>query len=113
MPDEAQSTQSGDVVTDKPELTLDDLCSACGVPLEKISAYVAEGIIEPHGSEHEHWRFSQLSLITVRRASRLERDLGLNTAGVALAIDLMAQIEMLKRRLAHFEQDTSQSNSKE
>lgn len=106
MPDHPQPVHPGDIVTDTPELTLDDLCGSCGLSREQIVSYVAEGIIEPQGSEGVHWRFSQTSLITVHRATRLERDLGLNPAGVALALDLMGQIETLKRRLARFEQET-------
>ena len=109
MPDRVHSTQSGDLITEVPERTLKDLCSACGLSTEKIEAYVAEGIIEPHGSGREQWRFSHISVIKVRKAKRLERDLGLNTAGVALALDLMTQIETLKGRLARFEWEVKES----
>ena len=34
-----------------------------------------------------------------RIASRLQRDLGVNTAGAALAIDLMEQLERLRAEL--------------
>ena len=55
-------------------------------------------------TEPAQWRFTQMSLVTLRRAGRLERDLRLNAAGVALALELMDEIEHLKRRLARFEQ---------
>lgn len=103
MPRKAQSIHSGTVVTDEAELTLDDLCAACGLSREKIVTYVAEGIIEPAGTEVVQWRFSQTTLVRLHRVKRLEQDLGLNEAGTALAFDLLSQIEVLKRKLARLE----------
>ncbi len=108
MPRKAQSTHSGTVVTDKPELTLDDLCAACGLSREKIVTYVAEGIIEPAGTEVIQWRFSQTTLVRLHRVKRLEQDLGLNEAGTALAFDLLSQIEVLERKLARLERESSE-----
>jgi len=108
MPQKAPSTHSGTVVTDKAELTLDDLCAACGLSREKIVTYVAEGIIEPAGTEIVQWRFSQTTLVQLHRAKRLEQDLGLNEAGTALAFDLLSQIEVLERKLARLEQESSE-----
>lgn len=108
MPRKAQSTHSGTVVSDEAELTLDDLCAACGLSREKIVNYVAEGIIEPAGTEIVQWRFSQTTLVRLHRVKRLEQDLGLNEAGTALAFDLLSQIEALKRKLAHLERESSE-----
>ncbi len=105
MPDKTPLSPSVDLVSDAPELTLEDICSACGVSHEEITAYVNEGVVDPHGSQSIHWRFSRLSIVRVRRAKRLEHDLGLNAAGVALAMQLTAEIEALKNRLARYEPD--------
>jgi chaperone modulatory protein CbpM len=45
------------------------------------------------------WRFSGTALRRTRLALRLERDLELNLAGVALALDLMEEVERLRRAL--------------
>jgi chaperone modulatory protein CbpM len=103
MADHNQPPASGDLVTKTPELTLADLCENCGLTEELIATYVSEGIIEPQGSDKMQWRFSRIALIKVHRAVRLERDLGLNAAGVALALDLMDQVDELKRRLLQYE----------
>ena len=97
-----------DLVTDTPVLSLDELCKNSGLPLEKITTYVAEGVITPDGQDMSVWRFSRVSLVDVRRANRLERDLGLNAAGVMLALSLTAEISDLKaklRRLENLEDD--------
>lgn len=105
MPDKNRPSFEGDLVTKAADLTLSDLCESCDLSEEIVTAYVAEGIIEAQGGHKASWRFSRVELIEVRRASRLERDLGVNTAGAALALDLMNQIKELKERLAAHERD--------
>lgn len=84
------------------ELTLSELCRACGLPAEHILALVEEGIIEPHG-EIKQWRFSGVCVRRVRRVYTLERDLKVNLAGAALALDLLEEIERLQARLRRLE----------
>jgi len=105
MSEKFHSTHTGSIVSHKAELTIDDLCTACGLSKDKVVTYVAEGIIEPQGDATVEWRFSQTTIVELHRAKRLEQDLGLNEAGIALAFDLLSQIDDLKRRLAHFDQD--------
>ena len=105
MSETSKTPQDGDIVTDMPALSIDDLRGICGLSLDQVQAYVAEGIVVPLGAGPEQWRFSRLSVITIRRAHRLERDLGLNLAGVALALELMAEVETLRQRLARYETD--------
>lgn len=102
MPRSPQSTPPVDIISDEPELSLDQTCAACGLTREEITTYVAEGIGEARGPVAA-WRFSRLTVVRLSRARRLERDLGLNPAGALLALDLMAKIERLQRRLALFE----------
>jgi len=90
---------TGEVLTDDPKLTLDDLCETCGVSEVTIRAYVAEGVIEVNGDDAGRWRFSEISLVRVQKAYRLQRDLRLNAAGAALALELMSQIEALNDQL--------------
>jgi len=80
-------------------LSLDDLCRACAVHAEWVIALVEEGILEPSGPDPAQWRFSGTSLRRMKVALRLQQDLELNLAGVALALDLMDQIERLRGRL--------------
>ncbi|MCK5395964.1 MAG: MerR family transcriptional regulator [Gammaproteobacteria bacterium] len=90
---------SGYILEDEPRLTLRQLCDACAVRAEYIIELVDEGFIEPSGVERSHWCFSGISIKRVQRAKRLQHDLGLNLAGVALAIDLIDEIESLRGRL--------------
>jgi chaperone modulatory protein CbpM len=93
-------TVSGVVLDERTELTLGDVCRACSVHVEWIVSLVEEGVLEPHGANQASWRFSAVQLRTVRRISRLQRDLGANLAGAALASELIEEIEALRERLA-------------
>jgi len=94
---------TGTIVTDTTVLSLDELCGACTVSSEKIFLLVEEGILEPRGSEPERWQFSGDSLSRARTALRLQRELEINLAGVALALDLLQELKQLRARLARLE----------
>jgi chaperone modulatory protein CbpM len=82
-----------------PPLTLQELCIACNVQAEWIIELVEQGVIDVRGQTETDWTFTGLSLVRVSKAQRLQRDLGLNTAGVALALELIAEIEDLRAQL--------------
>ncbi len=90
---------SGNIVENETRLTLRQLCDSCAVRAEYIIELVDEGFIEPSGVEKSHWCFSGVSIKRVQKAKRLQRDLGINLAGVALVIDLIDEIEDLRARL--------------
>lgn len=90
---------SGEVLEQDVELTLAELCRACELPAERIFDLVEEGVVEPAGREPARWRFRGVSVRRVRCAMRLERDLGVNAAGAALALDLLEELEILRARL--------------
>lgn len=90
---------SGHILENETRLTLRQLCDICAVHAEYIIELVDEGFIEPSGVEKSHWCFSGITIKRVRKAKHLQRDLGLNPAGVALAIELMDEIEGLRAKL--------------
>jgi chaperone modulatory protein CbpM len=87
------------ILEEQTQLTLTDLCRACSVHDEQIIALVDVGVLEPQGGEPDHWRFGGASLNRARRALRLQRDLDLDLAGAALAVELLDEIESLRTRL--------------
>ncbi len=90
---------TGRILENETRLTLSQLCDACMVHAEYIIELVDEGFIEPSGMEKSHWCFNGITIKRVRKAKRLQQDLGINLAGVALAIELMEEIEQLRARL--------------
>ena len=84
-------------------LSLNELCRACQITAEQAFALLEEGVIEPQGAEPTGWRFQLICVRRVRRAYRLTRDLGINLAGAALAVDLLEEIEQLRAHLRRLE----------
>ena len=79
--------------------SLPDLGRACGTSAELIEALVHEGVLAPAGDGPASWQFPGSQLPRARRATRLIRDLELSTAGAALVLDLLGEIESLRSRL--------------
>ena len=87
------------ILEEQTGLTLDELCRACGTRVDILVELVEEGVLTPSGEEPGTWRFTGVHLRHARVAVRLQRDLGVNTAGAALALQLMDELETLRARL--------------
>jgi chaperone modulatory protein CbpM len=94
---------SGEVLDEDSEITLHLLCRRCLVTAETVEALVEHGILEPVGERGRHWCFSAPSTRRVLIVQRLQRDLGVNLAGAALALDLLEHIERLESALGQRE----------
>jgi len=93
----------GDLLDEDVEMTLAQLCRACELSEAQIIELVEQGIIDPLGPEPAEWRFVSVSLRRVRITRNLQRDLGVNAPGAALALELLEEIEELRARLRHLE----------
>ena len=82
---------------DSIEFSLAELCSACRVEEALVLEIVAEGIVEPIGPDRAQWRFSGLAVTRVQRVIRLQHDFGVNLPGAALALELLDELERLRR----------------
>jgi chaperone modulatory protein CbpM len=89
----------GQVVEDQVHLSLVELCQACRAQEEQVTAWVFEGVLQPAGEQPANWRFGGDSLRRARVALRIARDLEVNSAGVALVLDLLDEIAALEARL--------------
>ena len=93
----------GDLLDENVEMTLAQLCQACELSEAQIIELVEQGIVDPLGPEPAEWRFVSVSLRRVRITRNLQRDLGVNAPGAALALEMLEEIEELRARLRHFE----------
>jgi chaperone modulatory protein CbpM len=103
MAKEKNSALSGETLGEGEEISLDQLCHACAQHTETVVAMVEEGILKPVAADAIHWRFTATSIRRVRTAVRLQRDLEVNLAGAALALQLMDRIERLRTKLRRLE----------
>ncbi|MGJ8596288.1 chaperone modulator CbpM [Sulfitobacter sp.] len=95
-----KTTLKSDIVD---ALSLEDLCRFCQAEETWVVELVEHGVLEPIGSTRGNWRFVGTSIVRAKKAHRLNRDLGVNTAGVALVLDLLEERDAILRRLALLE----------
>ena len=93
----SEITLTGEVLEESDLVSLADLCRSCTVETQTITTLVAEGILDPAGEDIEHWRFTIGSLRRVKTVIHLQRDLGVNLAGAALALELLDRIAEMER----------------
>ena len=94
-----QSLLEGQVIDDRTEITIVQLCRLCSVESELVERLVEEGIIEPSRREGGTLYFPRSSTRRTQVVLRLRSDLGVNMAGAALAVELLERIERLESRL--------------
>lgn len=93
----------GTILEEEVVLSLGELCRASQLSAESVIELVQAGVVEPMGRGPETWRFRGVSLQRIRCARRLQEDLDVNSAGAALALDLLDEISRLRARLSRFE----------
>jgi chaperone modulatory protein CbpM len=88
---------------------LDEICNAADIPQNTLVEIVTHGIVKPEGESPSDWTFEWHSVTVINKAYRLRRDLDIDWAGIALAMDLLDELEslraenlMLKQRLQRF-----------
>ena len=100
---EQQDALTGELLDEETPLSLAQLCRACGLSEDEVVKLVDEGVIEAEGRQRASWRFRAVSLRRVRITCNLKRQLGVNTPGAALALDLLEELEELRARLRQLE----------
>ncbi|TVS11199.1 MAG: MerR family transcriptional regulator [Wenzhouxiangella sp.] len=78
---------------------LEQVCRLCGLDSEQLLDWVQEGIAEPRGREARHWQFSARQVRRVWVARRLSRDLELDPRALPVVLDLIEEVEGLRRRV--------------
>jgi chaperone modulatory protein CbpM len=93
------NAMSGPIFDETTEITIVELCEFCSIQTNLIDELIDEGILEPSGGGSEQRRFPYSSVRRTRTVIHLQRDLGLNLAGAALALELLDRIENLRAQL--------------
>ena len=94
---------SGEIIEEGLELSVADLCRMFAVEERRIVELVEEGVLDAQGAvsvievDRIEWRFRGAEVRRARIALRLERDLGINVPGVALVLELLEELEQLRR----------------
>lgn len=86
-----------ELIDEQTHYTLVEVCRLSGASEDIVVAMVREGLVEVRGARQDEWTLDAMALRRVGTAVRLQRDLGVNLPGAALALDLLEEIERLRR----------------
>lgn len=79
--------------------TLGELCEICEVHVDRINEIIDYGIIASREATPNQWRFSYGEMEILQKVLRLERDLDINMPGIAMTLDLLEQVEVLRKQV--------------
>ncbi len=102
MPSSITVYLEGDIVEEHVSFTLHELSHASGASEEQLTLWVIEGVLDPVGQYDlqedaiRRWRFPGTALRRAMIAHRLTRELDINAPGVALALDLLDELQTLR-----------------
>jgi len=88
---------AGTIFDETTEITVVKLCEVCSIDQQAIDEMIAEGILEPTDSTQGYFPYS--SVHRTHTVIHLQRDLGVNMAGAALALELLEHINNLRAQL--------------
>lgn len=86
-------------------LNSSDVCSfehvleVSGIQRDDLLELVEAGVIQPTRRQHDTWLFHTESIVVARQARRLRDDFDLDTAGLALAMNLLGRIRRLEAQI--------------
>jgi len=94
------------------KLSLSEICLAVHLPEQVLVELVAHEIVNPYGEEPAVWVFDTNMVTIAKRAARLQHDLELDWAAIAVIEKLIEQREelqlenqQLRQRLSRFLED--------
>lgn len=92
--------------------TLREVCERGGCHAELVIKMVSYGIVEPiapaEGTPELQWEFDVSALARLQKALRLQRDLNINLAGLAMSLDLLDEVEIMRKEIAQLRQQLAQ-----
>jgi chaperone modulatory protein CbpM len=88
-----------DPIDESTQYNLDQFCALCRIQPGLVIELVEQGVIQAEGRSPGQWIFTFRAAIRLKRAYRLQRDLDLNLPGVALTVDLLEEIDLLRQQV--------------
>src|SRR5207237_9211976 len=78
--------------------TLEELCEICHVSIDTVNELIAYDIVHPKQTRDHQVVFEMIDLQRAKTALRLQHDLEVNFAGVVLVLDLLDELESLRKQ---------------
>lgn len=90
---------TGVIIESDEPLTLEELAQAISMNDDIVIKMVEYQLIQPKGDQPKNWKFDSLCLRRAKIAASFYRDLEINLSGIALALDLLEQIDDMQSRI--------------
>jgi chaperone modulatory protein CbpM len=97
---------SVELVESNPTFTLREVCERGDCHAEFVIKLVNYGVIEPveESLEELQWRFDFQTLARLGKAQRLQRDLKMNLPGLAMSLELLDEVQEMRREVDRLNQ---------
>jgi chaperone modulatory protein CbpM len=103
MPKPVTEILTGMLIDETTTFNLQEVCYTCNVSVDIIIEMVEHGLAEPQQRTTQDWHFAPEALKRLIIALRLQQDLGVNIPGAALALDLLNELQTLRKQLTILE----------
>lgn len=92
--------------TDGGVFTLHEVCERGDCHAEFVIKLVSYGIVSPmeERSPPRDWQFDVIALARLQRALRLQQDLKLNLPGLAVSLDLLDEVQQMRKEVNRLNQ---------
>tara|TARA_Y100000588_G_C14265486_1_gene929668 strand:- start:2219 stop:2551 length:333 start_codon:yes stop_codon:yes gene_type:complete len=97
---------AGIVVDKSNRITFFEVCERYNIPEQDLIDLIEYGIIDADIDDCKSALFGFDALERIFSALRLKKDLGINTPGIALALELLDKIEHIEREIAILKRQT-------
>ena len=81
----------------KQAVSFEEFCQVTNLASAVLIEIVEQGIVEPKGNAPENWSFDTQMIAVTKKALRLHNDLDIDWPGIALAISLIDELELLRQ----------------
>jgi chaperone modulatory protein CbpM len=97
---------SVELVEPNATFTLREICERGDCHAEFVIKLVSYGVIAPveESLEERQWLFDLQTLARLRKAQRLQRDLKMNLPGLAMSLELLDEVQEMRREVDRLNQ---------
>lgn len=89
----------GVLIEETTTISFNEVCRKYNIPKELLIEMIEQGLFPNQTTQIEQITLDQKALRRLESAFRLHRDLGINMPGVALALELLEEIEKMRNEL--------------
>lgn len=95
----SEQTPAAELIGQDLDADLNEICRVCGLEIDELRQWIEAGVAEPRAAGAPSWQFSARQLRRVWVARRLRRDLEVEAHSLPLVLDLIEEVEALRRRV--------------